>query len=187
MYLLVRKFEKPSLLIPNEGNYFKKIMPWKFFHKKKQCINLQSTCTLTKSNHDKDDSHWIHLYPYPPPPFPPSSSCTLRRSALVFYIPITISRDVIHVTDLFLYVFAICFSFTTNFGQIHSSVLKSSCFTYWYLSQFPEMLHMFIHLFMYHADLLLCSLAKYSSCTNLFGQIWTLNLKKGTYGLFLVR
>lgn len=97
----------------------------------------------------------------------------LRRSALVFYIPITISRDVIHVpvTDLFLYVFAICSSFTTNFGQIHSSVLKSSCFTYWYLSQFPEMLHMFIHLFMYHVDLLLCSLAKCSSCTNLFGQI----------------
>lgn len=77
--------------------------------------------------------------PLPPPPPP----CTLRRSALVFYIPITISRDVIHVTDLFLYVFAICSSFTTNFGQIHSSVLKSSCFTYWYLSQFSEMLHMF--------------------------------------------
>lgn len=91
------------------------------------------------SNRDKDDSHWIHLYPYPPP----SPSGTVRRSALVFYIPITISRDVIHVTDLFLYVFAICSSFTTNFGQIHSSVLKSSCFTYWYLSQFPEMLHMF--------------------------------------------
>lgn len=88
------------------------------------------------------------LHPHSPPP-----PCTLRRSALVFYIPITISRDVIHVTDLFLYVFAICSSFTTNFGQIHSSVLKSSCFTYWYLSQFPEMLHMFIHLFMYHADL----------------------------------
>lgn len=78
-------------------------------------------------------------------PLPPPPPCTLRRSALVFYIPITISRDVIHVTDLFLYVFAICSSFTTNFGQIHSSVLKSSCFTYWqwYLSQFSEMLHMF--------------------------------------------
>lgn len=44
----------------------------------------------------------------------------------------------------FLYVLAICSSFNnTNFGQIHSSVLKSSCFTYWYLSQFSEMLHMF--------------------------------------------
>lgn len=116
-----------------------------------------------------DQNTFIPL-PHPHSPPPP---CTLRRSALVFYIPITISRDVIHVTDLFLYVFAICSSFTTYFGQIHSSVLKSSCFTYWYLSQFPEMLHMFIHLFMYHADLLLhvCSLAKYSSCTNLFGQI----------------
>lgn len=52
----------------------------------------------------------------------------LRRSALVFYIPITISRDVIHVTDLFLYVFAICSSFTTNFGQIHSSVLLTGTY-----------------------------------------------------------
>lgn len=138
------------------------------------------------SNRDKDDSHWIHLYPYPlPPPFP------LRHCK-------KISPCVLHTYHhfqrcytcnwFFLYVLAICSSFNnTNFGQIHSSVLKSSCFTYWYLSQFPEMLHMFIHLFMYHADLLLCSLAKYSSCTNLFGQIWTLNLKKGTYGLFLVR
>lgn len=183
MYLLVRKFEKPSLLIPNEGNYFKKIMQWKFFHKKKQCINLQSTCTLTNQSWQR----WFPLNTFIPLLPPPSPSCTVRRSALVFYIPITISRDVIHVTDLFLYVLATCSSFTTNFGQIHSSVLKSSCFTYWYLSQFPEMLHMFIHLFMYHADLLLCSLAKCSSCTNLFGQIWTLNLKKGTYGLFLVR
>lgn len=93
----------------------------------------------------------------------------LRRSALVFYIPITISRDVIHVTDLFLYVFAICSSFTTNFGQIHSSVLKSSCFTY-YLN-FQRCSTCFIHLFVYHADLLLCSLGKCTSCTNLFGQI----------------
>lgn len=148
------------------------------FSIKKSNAYIYSEHVHWPSNCDKDDFHWIHLYPYPT--HPPSPSCTVRSSALVFYIPITISRDVIHVTDLFLYVFAICSSFTTNFGQIHSSVLKSSCFTYWYLSQFPEMLHMFIHLFVYHVDLLLCSLAKCSLCTNLFGQIWTLNLKQGT-------
>lgn len=111
------------------------------FSIKKSNAYIYSEHVHWPSNCDKDDFHWIHLYPYPT--HPPSPSCTVRSSALVFYIPITISRDVIHVTDLFLYVFAICSSFTTNFGQIHSSVLKSSCFTYWYLSQFPEMLHMF--------------------------------------------
>lgn len=95
------------------------------FSIKKSNAYIYSEHVHWPSNCDKDDFHWIHLYPYPT--HPPSPSCTVRSSALVFYIPITISRDVIHVTGFF-------FMYLLYVPHLITLTLVRSTLLYWNLA-----------------------------------------------------